>query len=91
MERSARKDIEGAKEEIQKELMLVISDLNKRSRLEAYLSKSLNKTERNYKIYNKEILVVIRDLENWKYLLESTKFKFEVWTDHKNLKYFIKI
>ena len=71
--------------------MLVISDLNKRSRLEAYLSKSLNKTERNYKIYNKEILVVIRDLENWKYLLESTKFKFEVWTDHKNLKYFIKI
>ena len=64
MERSARKDIEGAKEEIQKELMLVISDLNKRSRLEAYLSKSLNKTERNYKIYNKEILVVIRDLEN---------------------------
>ena len=44
--------------------MLVISDLNKRSRLEAYLSKSLNKTERNYKIYNKEILAVIKDLEN---------------------------
>jgi len=71
--------------------MLVTSDLNKRSRLEAYLSKSLNKTERNYKIYNKEILAVIRDLENWKYLLESTKFKFEVWTDYKNLKYFIKV
>ncbi len=30
----------------------------------AYLSKSLNKMKRNYEIYNKEILVVIRGLEN---------------------------
>jgi len=30
----------------------------------AYLSKSLNKTERNQEIYNKEMLVVIRGLEN---------------------------
>ena len=29
----------------------------------AFLSKSLNKTERNYKIYDKEMLAVIRD---WK-------------------------
>ena len=56
----------------------------------AYLSKSLNKTERNYKIYNKEMLVVIRGLENWKYLLKSAKFKFEIWIDYKNLEYFIK-
>ena len=33
---------------------------------------------------------MIRRLENWRYLLESTKFKFEIWTDHKNLEYFIK-
>ena len=56
----------------------------------AFFSKSLNKTERNYEIYDKEMLVVIRGLENWRYLLESTKFKFEVWTDYKNLEYFIK-
>jgi len=43
-----------------------------------FLSKSLNKTERNYKIYDKKILAVIRGLENWRYLLESTKFKFKV-------------
>ena len=43
-----------------------------------YLSKLLNKTERNYKIYDKEVLVVIRGLENWRYLLENTKFKFEI-------------
>jgi len=30
----------------------------------AFLSKSLNKTERNYEIYNKEMLAVIRRLEN---------------------------
>ena len=30
----------------------------------AFLSKSLNKTKRNYKIHNKEILAVIRELEN---------------------------
>ena len=44
----------------------------------AYLSKSLNKTERNYKIHNKEMLAVIRGLENWRHLLEDKKFKFEV-------------
>ena len=30
----------------------------------AYLLKSLNETERNYKIHDKEMLVVIRRLEN---------------------------
>jgi len=32
----------------------------------AYLSKSLNKTERIYKIYNKKMLAVIKGLENWR-------------------------
>ncbi len=30
----------------------------------AFLSKSLNETKRNYKIHNKEMLVIIRDLNN---------------------------
>ena len=33
-------------------------------RLVVYLSKSLNETERNYEIYDKKILAVIRRLEN---------------------------
>jgi len=37
---------------------------NKKWRLVAFLSKSLNKTKKNYKIHNKEILMVIRRLEN---------------------------
>ena len=30
----------------------------------AFLSKSLNETERNYEIHNKEMLAIIRELEN---------------------------
>ena len=36
----------------------------------ACLSKWLNETKKNYEIYNKKILVVIRELENWRYPLE---------------------
>ena len=57
----------------------------------AFLSKLLNEIERNYKIHDKKILVVIRGLENWKHLLEGTKFKFKIWTDHKNFEYFMKV
>ena len=56
----------------------------------AFLSKSLNKMERNYKIYDKEMLAIIRGLESWRHLLEGAQSKFEIWTDHKNLEYFIK-
>jgi len=59
-------------------------------RLVTFLSKSLNEMERNYEIHDKEILVIIRGLENWRHLLESAHFKFKIWTDHKNLEYFIK-
>ena len=55
----------------------------------AYISKSLNETERNYKIHDKEMLAVICCLEAWRHLLEGTRSKFEVWMDHKNLEYFM--
>ena len=56
----------------------------------AFLSKLLTETERNYEIHNKEILVIIRGLEKQRHLLEGICFKFEIWTDHKNLEYFMK-
>ena len=37
---------------------------NGRWRPVAFLSKSLNEMERNYEIHNKEMLVVVRELEN---------------------------
>jgi len=47
-------------------------------RLVAFLSKSLNEMERNYKIHNKEMLAIIRGLENWRHLLKGACFKFEI-------------
>ena len=59
-------------------------------RLVAFLSKLLNETERNYEIHDKEMLAIVRGLEAWRHLLEGVQSKFEIWTDHKNLEYFIK-
>jgi len=70
--------------------VLSIECEDRRWRPVAFLSKSLNETERNYKIYDKKMLAIIRRLENWRHLLEGTCFKFEIWTDHKNLEYFMK-
>ena len=56
----------------------------------AFLSKSLNEMERNYEIHDKEMLAIIRGLEAWRHLLEGVQSKFEIWTDHKNLEYFMK-
>ena len=55
----------------------------------AYILKSLNNTEKNYKIHDKEILAVIQCLEAWRHFLEGAWIRFEVWMDHKNLEYFM--
>jgi len=36
------------------------------------------------------MLAVIRYLEAWRHFLEGMVVKFEIWTDHKNLEYFMK-
>ena len=55
----------------------------------AYLSKLLNETERNYDVHDKEMLGIMRCLEAWRHYLEGAKEQFEIWTDHKNLEYFM--
>lgn len=54
----------------------------------AYLSQSMSPAERNYDIYDKELLSIIRALEEWRHYLEGTKIPFDIFTDHKNLTYF---
>ena len=44
--------------------VLSIECEDKRWQLVTFISKSLNETERNYEIYDKEMLAVIRGLEN---------------------------
>ena len=45
--------------------------------------------ERNYEIHDKEMLGVIRCLKAWRHFLEGARVKFKIWTDHKNLEYFM--
>jgi len=59
------------------------------SQLRTMIAIVLNKTECNYKIHDKEILGMIHCLEAWRHFLEGTRIKFEIWTDHKNLEYFM--
>ena len=51
----------------------------------AFYLKSLNAVERNYEIHDKEMLAVMRSLEEWQHFLKGAKHKVEIWTDHKNL------
>ena len=62
---------------------------NGKWRLVVFISKSLNAIEQNYEIHDKKMLAAIRCLEAWRHYLEGVKLKFEIWTDHKNLQYFM--
>jgi hypothetical protein len=55
----------------------------------AFLSKSLSPVERNYEIHDKEMLAIVRALEEWRHFVEGAEHQFEIWTDHKNLQYFM--
>ena len=54
----------------------------------SYLSQSFSPAERNYNIYNRELLAVIRGPKTWKHYLQGSPFLVKVFTDHKNLLYF---
>src|SRR5882672_5190793 len=56
--------------------------------LVGFMSKSLSSAERNYEIHDKELLSIIRGLEEWRHILEGTKHTIEILNDHRNLTYF---
>ncbi|ESK82716.1 reverse transcriptase-rnase h-integrase [Moniliophthora roreri MCA 2997] len=53
-----------------------------------YLSKSFSPTERNYEIYDRELLAITRALMEWRHYLMGGKYKVVVLSNHKNLTYF---
>jgi len=57
--------------------------------LMAFYSKSLSLVEWNYEIHDKEMLAIIYALEEWRHFLEGAQHPVEIWTDHKNLEYFM--
>ena len=55
-----------------------------------YSSHSISPEECNYPIADKEMLSVIRSLEEWRHYLEGADLQFEVWNDYANLQWFMK-
>lgn len=54
----------------------------------AYFSAKHSAAECNYEIYDKELLAIIKSLEEWRPELQGCGSEFEIITDHKNLEYF---
>jgi len=66
--------------------------LNQKDELEhwhpvAYYSTMLSETERNYDIYDKELLAVVKSLHHWRTYLARAPHQIVIHTDHSNLLY----
>ncbi len=53
----------------------------------AYYSATFIPAERNYDIYERELLAMMKSLAHWCHYLGWTKFPFIILTDHTNLQY----
>ena len=55
----------------------------------AYYSKKHSPAECNYDIYDKELMAIIKALEEWRPECEGAAYPLQLITDHKNLEYFM--
>ncbi len=53
----------------------------------AYFSETLSEAERNYNIYDRELLAIIKSLRHWRTYLVGTPHQTIIHTDHANLLY----
>ena len=54
-----------------------------------YFSKKLTSAECNYMIYDKKLLTIVKSFKMWHPELASAADQVKVYTDHRNLKYFM--
>jgi len=54
-----------------------------------YYSKKHSPAECNYDIYDKELMAIIKELEEWRPECEGAAYHLQLITDHKNLEYFM--
>jgi hypothetical protein len=69
----------------------IYDDATKRHALKpvGYYSRTLNDAERNYEIYDKELLAIVECLKHWHVYLHSNKLPIQIWSNHQNLEYFM--
>src|SRR6266699_3631339 len=54
----------------------------------AFISKTFSPTERNYEIYDRELLSIIRALQEWRCYIQGSRHTTTILSDHKNLTFF---
>jgi hypothetical protein len=54
----------------------------------AFHSRKFTPPERNYEIYDKEMLAIVECMDVWRHFFEGADHKLKVLTDHKNLVWF---
>ena len=54
----------------------------------AIISKTFSPMERDYEIYDRELLAIIRALEEWQHNIQGSPHTTTILSDHKNLTYY---
>ncbi len=62
---------------------------NEQQRLIVYQFKKLSKSEKRYEVHNKELLVIVKALQDWRPYLTDTEKSIQIYTNHKNLRNFV--
>lgn len=55
----------------------------------AFFSRKMNSAQWNYAIYDKELLAIVRCLEQWRPELMGLAESFDIYTDHQSLEHFM--
>jgi hypothetical protein len=61
---------------------------DEQQRLIAYQSRKLSEPEKRYEVHDKELLVIVKALQDWRPYLADTEKSIQIYTDHKNLRNF---
>ncbi len=65
------------------------SDDKKRLHFIAYYSHKLTVAELNYEIHDKKLLTIVDSFKQWRVYLKKSRHQIQVYTNHKNLLYFM--
>ena len=55
----------------------------------AFHSRKFTATEIKYEIHDKDLLAIVDSFQEWRHFLEGAQHPVTVYTDHKNLEYFM--
>ena len=85
-----QKSFDTLKQRFTAEPVLMMPDLDSNGNCHpvAYFLKTFNDMERNYEIYDRELLGVICALEEWRHYIQGSGHTTIIHTDHQNLTYF---